>query len=103
MFVLGNSMQPTLNPNDCLLVRQIGSTSETESLVGKVVFAERRDRRIVKRITRLENFNYCWLESDNKTLKGAVWYDSNVFGPVPPEIIKGLLKYFLNLHYKYNV
>ena len=88
-------MQPTLNPNDYLLVRQIGSTSETESLVGKVVFAERRDRRIVKRLSRLENSNYCWLESDNKTLKGAVWYDSNVFGPVPPEVVKGLYVFLM--------
>ena len=94
---LGISMQPTLNPKpylflDWVLVRILKSPSETEFLVGKVVYSEREDRKIIKRLTRLEHSKYCWLESDAGS-KG--FYDSNVFGPVPPEAIKGT--FLLNL------
>ena len=90
-------MQPTLNPKpylflDWVLVRILKSPSETEFLVGKVVYSERGDRKIIKRLTRLEHSKYCWLESDAGS-KG--FYDSNVFGPVPPEAIKGT--FLLNL------
>ena len=92
IYFLGISMQPTLNPKpylflDWVLVRILKSPSETEFLVGKVVYSEREDRKIIKRLTRLEHSKYCWLESDAGS-KG--FYDSNVFGPVPPEAIKGI-------------
>ena len=87
-------MQPTLNPQplvfrDVILYRLLKSPlleSELQSLVGKIVFAERGDRRIIKRLIRLEKSNYCWLESDNHSQQ---FYDSNLFGPTPSETIKG--------------
>ena len=87
-------MQPTLNPQplvfrDLVLLRLIKSPlpeSELQSLVGKIVVAERGDRRLIKRLIRLEKSNYCWLESDNHFQQ---FYDSNLFGPTPSETIKG--------------
>lgn len=86
--VAGESMLPTLSPDDWLLVRVGGRVRP-----GDVIVAHRPDRRelrLVKRVTHRESAGW-WVEGDNP----AYSTDSRVFGPVPDELVVGrvLLRY----------
>jgi hypothetical protein len=93
-------MQPTLNPVGCLLkdvvlVRLIRKSSEVPSYVGRIVFAVRKERRLVKRLVKIGGEDgdseipsgQCWLQSDAGS--NRTFYDSTVFGPVPFESVQG--------------
>jgi len=83
-------MRPTLNPegsnfSDIVLVKL--NQGPIQNLVGKVVFAEKRERKLVKRLNKIEGDD-CWIESDaDNTSK--VYYDSHIFGSIPCEAVKG--------------
>ena len=105
--VVEQSMEPGLRPGDWLLVRRttrparrgrsrpgrrtrirLGRTARIRP--GQVVIArhpDRPDMLLVKRAARQESGGW-WLDSDNPDA-GAV--DSRRFGPVPPELIEGLV------------
>ena len=93
-------MTPTFNPsgaffNDLVL---IGSFENTEKLVGQVVFVQRNERKVVKRLTQIDSASQtCWLESDanidHPERKGQ-YYDSNIFGFVPCDCIIGIFSNF---------
>jgi nickel-type superoxide dismutase maturation protease len=73
--VAGDSMAPTLNSGDVVLVRWGGKVA-----VGDVVVARRPDRPdllVIKRIVRREGTRW-WIEGDDPQRSD----DSRIFGPV---------------------
>lgn len=100
--VQGESMQPTLNPEnskfqDYVLIRDFDDFEVLKESCGSIVFALRKDyhgkdRRVVKRLTAIESCNSdvtgikCWLESDSQK---EGYYDSKIFGYLPGSAVKG--------------
>ena len=88
VVVAGDSMRPTLQPGDWLLVR-----SPARLRPGTVVVARRPDRsdlNVVKRLGYRTPQGW-WLVGDNAEASD----DSRVFGAVPPELVTGevLMRY----------
>ena len=86
-------MTPTFNPtgaffNDVVLIRSCKNNNQkVEELVGQVVYVQRKERRLIKRLTQVDSASQtCWLQSDNST---GQYYDSNIFGFVPCDCILG--------------
>eukprot|EP00093_Oithona_nana_P010536 10536.XXX_280168_279671_1 [CDS] Oithona nana genome sequencing. len=91
--VEGHSMTPTFNPTgaffkDVVLIRSCKNNNQkVEGLVGQVVYVQRKERRLIKRLTQVDSASQtCWLQSDNTT---GQYYDSNIFGFVPCDCISG--------------
>lgn len=95
--VQGESMQPTLNPKnskfqDYVLIRDFDDFEILKESCGSIVFALRKDRRLIKRLTAIESCNSdvtgikCWLESDAQK---EGYYDSKIFGYIPGSDVKG--------------
>ena len=89
----GHSMTPTFNPTgaffkDVVLIRSCKNNNQkVEGLVGQVVYVQRKERRLIKRLTQVDSASQtCWLQSDNTT---GQYYDSNIFGFVPCDCISG--------------
>ena len=89
-------MRPTLNPQgsflrDFVLISK--NFDKVEKLVGQVVYVERNERKVVKRLTQEKgDTKKCWIESDanSKDLgKSAQFYDSHLFGYIPCDCVKG--------------
>jgi nickel-type superoxide dismutase maturation protease len=90
--VAERSMEPTLLPGDWLLVRRARRARRVRP--GRMVVARhpyRPSLLLVKRASRRDQTGW-WLSSDNPEAGAA---DSRSFGPVPPELIEGvvLLRY----------
>ena len=90
-------MRPTLNPEGSILrdfVLIDRTNDKVDKLVGQVVYVERNERKVVKRLKHYKTENkYCWIESDanNNALEKPVrkYYDSNLFGYIPCDCVKG--------------
>lgn len=90
VLVRGRSMHPTFTGHRRLALVRWG----VPPTVGDVVVAERPDRagpRIVKRVTGREQQGW-WLESDAGT-EGSVLSDSWLFGPVPADLVLGVVRW----------
>ncbi len=74
VVVAGESMQPTLRPGDCLVVRRGARTRPGDVVVAR--FPSRPGLLVVKRAVRPDG-NLWWIESDNP----AVTDDSRRYGP----------------------
>lgn len=74
VLVQGPSMQPTLEPGDCLLVRPGGRGRPGDVVVAR--FAARPDLLVVKRVVRPHSGGW-WVQGDNP-LAGD---DSRRYGP----------------------
>ena len=87
LHVVGESMTPTLQPGDTVLIDpdayQHGSPSEGDVIAA--THPNQDDLQIVKRIAFLEENGDCYLLSDNS----AEGTDSRTFGAVPQEKIIG--------------
>ena len=90
-------MQPTLNPKnskfqDYVLIRDFDDFEVLKESCGSIVFALRKDRRLIKRLTAIESCNSdvsgikCWLNSDGPK---EGYYDSKIFGYIPGSDVKG--------------
>jgi len=90
-------MQPTLNPKnskfqDYVLIRDFDDFEVLKQSCGSIVFALRKERRLIKRLTAIESCNSdvtgikCWLKSD-ASKEG--YYDSKLFGYIPGSDVKG--------------
>jgi nickel-type superoxide dismutase maturation protease len=82
--VAGDSMRPTLQPRDFLVVRRRGRAAR----VGDVVVVRRPDRPellVVKRVVEVDADGALWVLGDNP----AASDDSRVFGVVPPRCVMG--------------
>ena len=91
-------MQPILNPKnskfqDYVLIREFDDYEVLKQSCGSIVFALRKNRRLVKRLTAIESCNSdvtgmkCWLESDAPK---EGYYDSKIFGHIPGSDVKGI-------------
>ena len=86
-------MVPTLEHNDYILIKTLTTCEDVKENLGGVVFAEKGQRRLIKRLTDIKSDKNsseisCWLESD-ASLGERKYYDSNIFGYVPCTSIKG--------------
>jgi len=95
--VHGESMRPTLNPDntsfqDRILIRDFKDSEDLKKSSGSIVFALKNDRRLVKRLAVVEDYESdisgirCWLESDAQK---EGYYDSKIFGYVSGSDVKG--------------
>lgn len=85
--VAGASMEPALHDGDLLLQRRVPGTQVRP---GSVVVASRPDRRdltLVKRAVHRDERGGWWVEGDD----GAHSHDSWVFGPVPDDLVSGVV------------
>ena len=93
----GESMRPTLNPDntsfqDRILIRDFTDSEDLKKSSGSIVFALKNDRRLVKRLAVVEDYESdisgikCWLESDAQK---DGYYDSKIFGYVNGSDVKG--------------
>ena len=90
-------MRPTLNPDntsfqDRILIRDFTDSEDLKKSSGSIVFALKNDRRLVKRLAVVEDYESdisgikCWLESDAQK---DGYYDSKIFGYVNGSDVKG--------------
>lgn len=93
--VSGNSMSPTYNDGDWLLLKTFVRVDEKrlERLIGKVVVIERESYpgiHFIKRVKRVDG-NQVWVEGDNAEASS----DSRQWGAITPEEIFGrvLIRY----------
>ena len=88
-------MRPTFNPvesyfSDLVLIRLFKPSEDLQDSVGSAVFAVKGERILLKRLKKVQSEQGCWLESDAGK---AGYYDSNIFGFVPPTCIKGKINF----------
>ena len=94
-------MRPTLNPDntsfqDRILIRDFKDSEDLKKSSGSIVFALKNDRRLVKRLAVVEDYESdisgirCWLESDAQK---EGYYDSKIFGYVSGSDVKGNIFY----------
>jgi nickel-type superoxide dismutase maturation protease len=86
--VEGQSMAPTLNPDDRVLVQRVSSIKDTPAL-GTVVVAWHPSQpglRLIKRLQSLEN-NGMMLLGDNPSFST----DSRQLGPIPRSALIGIV------------
>lgn len=91
--VAGNSMQPTFNPGDVLLVRWFDQVHEQLPL-GSVVVIERDEMPgvfVIKRIQKSHSGLY-WVEGDNPDPQiASLMNDSRKWGYIPAHEVKAKL------------
>ena len=86
-------MRPTLNPKgstlrDFVLIHK--NFGQVEKLVGQVVYVERNERKVVKRLTQgKSDTQKCWIESDANGEARGKFYDSHLFGYIACDCVKG--------------
>jgi nickel-type superoxide dismutase maturation protease len=83
VVVDGDSMRPTLEPGDRLLVLALPPRG------GDVVAVQRHDRVIVKRVAAIDHDGTLTVLGDN----AAASTDSRDFGPVTPDTVLGRAVY----------
>ncbi|MGI8927337.1 MAG: nickel-type superoxide dismutase maturation protease [Tepidiformaceae bacterium] len=94
--IRGESMLPVLRPGDFVIIDTRGFGRRLP-LPGAIVLA--RDPRsparlIVKRVGRIDLHGGVWLTGDN----AAASTDSRTFGPVPPALIIGRVRWRYSIH-----
>ena len=91
--VAGNSMQPTFNPGDILLVRWLDRVQEQLPL-GSVVVIERDEMPGVFAIKRIQESHsgLYWVEGDNPDPQlSSLMNDSRKWGYIPAHEVKAKL------------
>ena len=89
--VSGNSMSPTYNDGDWLLLKSIVrvDAKRAPGFIGKVVLVERESYPgilLIKRVKRVDG-NQIWVEGDNSDAST----DSRQWGAITPEEIVGMV------------
>ena len=87
LVVRGDSMRPTLAPGDHVLM-DAKAYRDRAPTVGDVVVAQHpfeRGRKLIKRITAVDERGHCFLSGDNPEAST----DSHAIGTLHPELILG--------------
>lgn len=89
--VSGRSMIPALEPGDWLIVERVRRSGRPIQPGDIVLAGDPREqaRTLVKRVVRIDDGGFAWLEGDNP----AESTDSRHFGPVGPEEILGRVRW----------
>lgn len=91
--IAGNSMKPTLQPGDIVIVSKIPYWFKHPAVNDIVAVHDPRDNKIlIKRVTRTKNGHY-FVEGDNK----AYSTDSREFGMVEKGMVVGKVVYVVNM------
>ena len=86
--VEGGSMHPTLRDGDLLLCRHVAPGAVQAGDVVVAVRPDRRDLTVVKRAVHRDERGGWWVEGDD----GARSHDSWVFGPVPDDCVRAVVR-----------